>query len=162
MSKKVKAQKVTPSQEHEHAVYALMRLSEAYFTLKAIGRLCKKCATDTGVKNALLSNAIILYGSVFKYSNIGDGKKTKVEESIVPKEYMELHKRLIDYRDQFVAHFDFDYSKPTLRKSKKGNFYKLTDVPKPDIKDELPEIEQLILEVFTILGTWTFPAKISN
>jgi len=163
MSKKVKEQNVTPSQETEYSVYVLIRLAEALFTLKAMGRLCEKCATDKGIKNALLYNAIILYGSIFKYSNIGDDKRRKIDELFVPKKYIELHKRLIDYRDKFVAHFDFDYRKPAHGKSKKGNYYyELTECPKPDIKDEIPEIEQLIQEVLMILGTRTFPAKKST
>jgi hypothetical protein len=116
MSKKIRAPKITPSQEDEHTVYATMRLAEAHFTLKAIGRLCKKCATDKTVGRALLNSAIILYGSVFKGSDIGGGKKHKIVESIVPKKHKELHKRLIEYRDKFVAHFDLTYKKPILKK----------------------------------------------
>jgi len=163
MSKKVKAQKVMPSQEIKYCVYALMRLFVALSALKTIGRLCEKCAKDTSIKNALFHNAIIFYGSVFKHSNVGNGKKIKTGEWYVPKRYLELHKRLVDYRDKFVAHFDFEYSKPKLGIGKKGtHFYKLAECPIPDMINEIPEIEQLIQGVLMNLGTQTFPAKKST
>lgn len=153
MSKKVKAQKVTPSQEAEHTVYAIMRLAEALFTLKAMGRLCEKCAADKAIEEAMLNNAIVLYGSVFKFSDVGGGTRHKIDEkSCVPKEYEDLHNRLTDYRDKLVAHFDFDFRKPTQKKAKGGSPYYIMDKsPVQDMKDEIPQIEKLVRAVLAVL-----------
>lgn len=155
MSKKVKAQKVTPSQEAEHTAYAMMQLMQVLSTFSAMERLCEKCAADKNIEEALLRDAIVLYGSVFRGSNVGGDKKHKIEgKCCVPTEYEELHNRLMTYRDKLVAHFDFDFRRPTRGKATDGtDYYKLAKSPVPDMKDEIPQIKQLVGRVLGVLAT---------
>ena len=51
---------------------------------------------------ALLSAAIIEYGKPFKKSRGIE----KIDETIIPNEYLNLHDTLIKSRDKFVAHID--------------------------------------------------------
>jgi len=71
---------------------------------------------------ALLSTAVIEYGKPFKKSRGGD----KIDESIIPAKYKDLHDMLMKSRDKYVAHIDkkgVDNSHPEIHKihlTKKG------------------------------------------
>jgi hypothetical protein len=94
-------------EEYLYFVSSLDVLNNAWLILQEI----KKCKGSSLLGSAF-QFALIEYSKPYKVS-IGTvlnskGKPTsyKLDESYIPDEYIELHKRILDARDQFHAHSD--------------------------------------------------------
>jgi hypothetical protein len=153
MIRKKHPDKITPEQEAAYIAYATIQLMEVRFTLDAFAKLCEKCAGDKAIQEGILRCVIVQYGSVFKGSNVGNGKTYRLDKQCyVPKEHKGLHDRLIDCRDKLVAHLDFDFRKPEKAQTGDGTvYYTLAKSPVFDLTDSIAQIRDLTEKVSMIL-----------
>jgi hypothetical protein len=88
-------------EEHIHLLTCIDRLNSAWATLKTI---------ENEVKNPLIGPAfryaLVEYATAFNNSEGIIQKRRKLKEDCVPLTYLQLHKRILDSRDQVHAHAD--------------------------------------------------------
>lgn len=88
-------------EEHIHLLTCIDRLNSAWATLKTI---------EEQAGNPLIGPAfryaIVEYATSFNNSEGLIKKKRKLNKDCVPQEYLQLHKRILDSRDQIHAHAD--------------------------------------------------------
>ena len=153
MARKRNNSKVKPEQRFLHKGFASMRLTNAYLSIKAIQETCANCAEKTFVVQALIRDAVVQYGSIYKCSNVGNDKMHKLDESIVPSQFSELHNQLISYRDQLFAHFDFEMMNPVKKESDQGVWWHLDNKGPNDFIDKLADIRALVVYLMNQLGS---------
>ena len=92
--------------------FAIADLDEAFGCLDAIKQY-KRGLTST----IMVKYAIIAYSRPFTRCKGIDGKRKKfLGDKVVPKNYRELHKKVLDYRKRIIAHTDLDFRNPKLVK----------------------------------------------
>ncbi len=121
-------------------------------SLKAVEETCASCADKTWVIQALIRDAVVQYGSIFKYSNVGTDQRHKLDTSIVPEQYRELHRQLISYRDQLFAHFDVAAIDPVKDDKHQGVSWHVDNKGPNDFLDKLADIRTLIVHLMKELG----------
>ena len=144
---------VTQEQLFLHKSFALMQLKNAFLSVKAIEGTCATCAEKTWVIQALIRDAVVQYGSIFKYSNIGEDQRHRLDISIIPKEFRELHTQLISYRDQLFAHFDFVMINPVKKDNNQGVYWHLDNKGPNDFIDKIIEIRTLVVHLMKQLSS---------
>ena len=131
--------------------YAFMRLADSDFdsARRSIKSLSRVRHPDT--VSAIIRDSLISYARPFT-GNRGIIKKKNLRllESLVPEKMLEAHKKIMDVRNQIVAHTDVSYRKPMVGKIKgkssklypisyKGFYYedllKLPNILEPLIKE---------------------------
>lgn len=135
-----------------HKGFALMQLKNAVLSLQAIEQVCAKCAAQTTVVAALMRDAVVQYGSIFKLSELGERQSHKCDSSIVPKQFSELHGQLITYRDKLFAHVDFELRNPVKIESQEAVSWHMDNKGPHDLVKKLPEIKALIIQIMQRLG----------
>lgn len=103
-------------QNYIHLEYCSRDLNSSWRTLHLV-----KQNTESPLASAALCYAIIEYARPFKRSygiipSETNSRILKLNESIIPSEYMELHAGLIGKRDQLLAHSDLTIREPQLTK----------------------------------------------
>lgn len=147
------AKKTTLEQELHHKAFASHQLSLAWVSLRASEKLCHRCAATGNVQSALIRDAIVLYGSAFTESRLGNGQSCRLpEERYVPEQFRKLHDRLMTYRHRSFAHCDVEFRKPR-RSFEYGYLSWCSDAKGPsDFAGDIPSIITLIGQVTTTLG----------
>ncbi len=93
-----------------HTSFYIDDLNDAWVLLQDIKPELNK---NNKLLGAAFSFALIKYARPFKKSNGVTNKKHNLPESFVPKEYKELHSKIIKSRDKILAHKDLDIFEPT-------------------------------------------------
>jgi len=132
---------VTPSEEQFiHLVTCIRRLFGALETLRAI----KATSPDNPLIPPAFRFALVEYASPFTDSD-GQLKKYKLDQKYVPREYLDLHKRIVSARHQVHAHADLKIMKAEFRAT--GTQANPTAEVRGTYIDELkelPNIDQII------------------
>ena len=153
MAKNGKQNKIDQKQLFLHKGFALMQLKNAVLSLKAIEQVCSKCAAQASVVPALIRDAVVQYGSIYKFSNVGKGQKHKLDSSIVPEQFKELHGQLITYRDQLFAHMDIDFRNPVKMESEQGVSWHIDNKSPKDFTEKIPDMKNLMIHIMKKLGS---------
>jgi len=134
----------TQEQQVQYKSLAAGQLTQALLSLWATEKLCQTCAGNQDARSALVRDALTLYGSAFKYTDLANGDLPG--ESYVPTRCEALHRDLIAYRDSFFAHFDSDFTPDsTVAQENKLSWHGDARGPS-DFEEEIPQIKALILE----------------
>ena len=135
----------TREQQVRYKSLAASQLTQALLSLWAAEKLCHTCAANNDALFALIRDALVLYGSAFKYSDVAN--RDSSEGSYVPKHFEVLHRDLIAYRDNFFAHFGSEFA-PRTTAADGDSLSWHGDAKGPlDFEDEVPRIKALILEI---------------
>ncbi|MEN6383934.1 MAG: hypothetical protein ABFD79_01920 [Phycisphaerales bacterium] len=146
-----KSKEISQEQLFLHKSLATIKLKDALLSLTAI-ELCGKCIAMKTVVPALIRDAIVQYGSAFKYGNINHKRGHKLDILYIPEKHLKLHQQMITYRDQLYAHIDFDTKNPVKMKNENNIYYKLNDSSLQVCIDSIPEMKSLILCILQKLG----------
>jgi len=105
--------------DEKYVFYRLVSadLDEAYRSLQEIQRYKRGPVIMALIKNAIVSYARPFMQCKGKYMN--DYRLR--EKDVVPTKYRKLHKKILDYRKQVVAHTDVGVREPGLGKLNLGN-----------------------------------------
>ena len=152
MAKNKKQSELSQEQIFLHKGFASLQLKDALLSLMAV-ELCSKCIAIKTVVPALIRDAVIQYGSVFKLGNVIDKRKHKLDTSIIPEQYQKLHQQIITYRDQLFAHIDFTARNPVKIKNGKEIFYEISNKGPKDFIDKIPEMKAVIIHIMNKLGS---------
>ena len=132
-------------QQLQQKSLAASQLTQALLSLWAAEKLCDTCAANKDTLSALIRDALVLYGSAFKYSDAANRNSPK--RSYVPKRFEALHYELIAYRDSFFAHFG-SKSPCGVSASDGDSMSWHGDAKGPlDFECEIPQMKALILEI---------------
>ncbi len=130
--------------------FATDDLSEAYCLLNLVN-----CYKRELIRSTLLKMAIISYSRPFKPCH-GKYRLYKIEDNIIPKQYRNLHQKIITYRDQIFAHSDIFIKKPSVNKFRTGNKIRFDITYKgftpKDFHHEIEKMKELIKEVLSLLN----------
>lgn len=98
-------------EKYIHFVSCIDNLNRAW---KILQDICKN--KDNNLAGSAFQFALIEYSKPYKYSRsaANKGAKYKLEDTYVPVEYNELHKRILDARDQIHAHADLTVKEAIL------------------------------------------------
>ncbi|HBG26406.1 MAG: hypothetical protein A2Y10_06435 [Planctomycetes bacterium GWF2_41_51] len=151
MAENIEPKEMSNEQVFLHKGFATLKLKDAWLSLTAV-ELCGKCIAHKTVTPALIRDAVVQYGSTFKFANINRKQKHKLDDSIIPKEYQSLHRQMIKYRDQIYAHIDFEARNPVKVKDEKNISYKISDSSLQDCINNIPTMKALILHILQKLG----------
>jgi len=140
-------QDLTQAQQVQYKSLAAGQLTQALLSLWATEKLCHRCAGNQDAVSALVRDALTLYGSAFKYTDLANGNLPG--ESHVPTRFEALHRDLIAYRDSFFAHFDTDFT-PDTTVTEENTLSWHGDAKGPsDFEEEIPQIKALVLETLS-------------
>lgn len=121
------------------------QLTQALLSLWAAEKLCHVCAANKDAQSALIRDALVLYGSAFRYCDLAN--RDSLARSHVPKRFEALHHNLIAYRDNFFAHFDSAFPWG-ISVADRDSLSWHGDTKGPlDLEHEIPQIKALILEI---------------
>ena len=104
----------TQEEQYIHFVSCIDALNRAWKILQDIRK-----NKDNNLVVPAFQFALIEYSKPYKYSygSANNGTKYRLEDTHVPVEYHELHKRIINARDQIHAHDDLTVKKAILHVS---------------------------------------------
>ena len=88
-------------ERYVHFVQCTDDLNEAWSILQEIRR-----APDAPFAGAAFRYALIAYARSYKTSRGESQRNHKLDTSFVPPEHLKLHRRILDSRDQILAHSD--------------------------------------------------------
>jgi hypothetical protein len=138
---------ITVEQQMLYKSMAASQLTQALLSLWATEKLCARCGASSDTLSALIRDALVLYGSAWRYSDVANGGAPEV--STVPQQFEALHRDLIAYRDRFFAHFDSTFGSHATAADRDGLSWH-GDAKGPfDFEDEIPQIKALILEILS-------------
>ena len=107
---------MTPShEEFIHFVTCMQRLNSAWLTLNAINS-----ERDSALVGPAFRFALVEYAMPYNISYGADKKRHKLDESYVPTESLELHRRILDARNTVHAHADMTVMDPKMYVSETG------------------------------------------
>ena len=136
---------VTREQQMRYKSMAASQLTQALLSLWAAEKLCPGCAANNDALSALIRDALVLYGSAWRYSDVAHGGSS--EESCVPQHAAALHRDLIAYRDNFFAHFDPAFIPPSTAVGQDELSWHGDARGPRDFEEEIPHIKALILAI---------------
>lgn len=84
-----------------HFATCMQRLNSAWVTLNAI-----KVERDSALAGPAFRFALVEDATPYNTSYGADNKRYKLNESYIPVEYMELHRRILNARNSIHAHAD--------------------------------------------------------
>jgi len=136
----------------EQYVFYRMALSD----IQSAKRVCDLALkqTDNELKYSMIRDAIVIYCRPFSRCN-GKFGSHKLDKHISDQLDLSIHRRLIQWRDQIIAHSDIDVRDPKLHcwTNLRGNTYPIvftgfygSNMPKEeDIKSICEKLEEILL-----------------
>ncbi len=95
-------------EQYVHFVSCIDNLNYAWGILHEI-----KGCNDNPLLGPAFQFALIEYSKPYKYS-LGDVEKHKLDETRIPENHSELHKKILEARDKILAHADLTVKEAML------------------------------------------------
>jgi len=102
-----KQQHLRISEKHSKSATSLkLIIIDLHTILECLNRIRQTEKQDEIILNSLWNNLIVTYGKIFTKSK--NGFTSLVKNQIIKSEYYKIHDQLIDLRNKFVAHREYN------------------------------------------------------